>query len=186
MLAEQLQLAVDKFQKATEPSATDEINDIIDIYKKIYNEELSQEVTKILINYGNHNQTATASGPGPKPKQTTEEESEPADKSEPEPGSETEDKSGPGENSESAPGKKKAPEPEQEKETPSTPPKHKSQKKADDVFTDLSIAGYTEKEIALLRKAYNYMGFVCTISEKKKLARYMEWAVKNIVKEETI
>lgn len=186
MLAEQLQHAVDKFQKATEPSATDEINDIIDIYKKIYNEELSQEVTKILINYGNHNQTATASGPGPKPKQTTEEESEPADKSEPEPGSETEDKSGPGENSESAPGKKKAPEPEQEKETPSTPPKHKSQKKADDVFTDLSIAGYTEKEIALLRKAYNYMGFVCTISEKKKLARYMEWAVKNIVKEETI
>ena len=48
------------------------------------------------------------------------------------------------------------------------------------------MAGYTDKEVALLRKAYKYMGFICTSSEKKKLAKYMEWAVKNIVNEETV
>lgn len=182
ILAGQLQLAVEKFQKATEATASVEINDVIDIFKKTYNKELSQKVTDILINYGNHKLTA----PTPQPSPSQVPQNKPTSTSAPKPTPTSTPEPTPASTPEPAPALTPEPTPASTPTPPATPPSQKPSKKTADVFANLSMAGYTDKEVALLRKAYKYMGFVCTSSEKKKLAKYMEWAVKNIVNEETV
>lgn len=182
ILAGQLQLAVEKFQKATEATASVEINDVIDIFKKTYNKELSQKVTDILINYGNHKLTA----PMPQPSPSQVPQNKPTSTSAPKPTPTSTPEPTPASTPEPAPALTPEPTPASTPTPPATPPSQKPSKKTADVFANLSMAGYTDKEVALLRKAYKYMGFVCTSSEKKKLAKYMEWAVKNIVNEETV
>lgn len=174
LIAEQLRIAVEKFQKTTEPTAIDEINDIIDIFKKTYDKELSQKVTDMLINYGKRNPATSA------PKLTTAPQPTPASVQEPTPMPTPTPQHLPTQHTTPASQPSPVPQPTL------MMPNNKPQKKAADVFAGLSVAGYTEKEVALLRKAYKYMGFVCTISEKKKLEKYMEWAIKNIIKENTL
>lgn len=182
ILVGQLQLAVEKFQKATEATASVEINDVIDIFKKTYDEELSQKVTDMLINYGNHKPTA----PTPQPSPSQVPQNKPTSTSAPKPTPTSTPEPTPASTPEPTPAMTPEPTPASTSTPPATPPSQKPSKKTADVFANLSMAGYTDKEVALLRKAYKYMGFICTSSEKKKLAKYMEWAVKNIVNEETV
>ena len=185
ILAEQLENSVEKFQKATVPTASVEINDIIDIFKQEYEKDLSRRVTDILVNYGKHKPAKADPQPAvvPKPQPTEVSEPQPAAGPEPQPTAGPEQQS----KSKAVPTPVPGPtQPSTSSQQPSHAPKQpKQQKKAADVFSELILAGYTDKEVELLRKAYKYMGYVCTCQEKKKFDSYLEWAIKSIVKEDT-
>lgn len=153
--------------------------------KQEYEKDLSRRVTDILVNYGKHKPAKADPQPAvvPKPQPTEVSEPQPAAGHEPQPTAGPEQQS----KSKAAPTPVPGPtQPSTSSQQPSHAPKQpKQQKKAADVFSELILAGYTDKEVELLRKAYKYMGYVCTCQEKKKFDSYLEWAIKSIVKEDT-
>lgn len=184
---------VKKFQDAIKKNARDEVNDIISIYKEKYETELKGKVTELMDHYCQQQSSSTIHEsdealsndtsyhtPSYNAVSTgytcTKEEvlSQQTIKT-------------------PTPLFQNSPELTLSTSTSITTPQHKTsctvettkskiQKKSNDPFALLTEQGsYSEKEIDLLRKVYKYMEVICTPSEKKKLTKLIECAVKNIV-----
>lgn len=191
LIAKQLEQTVKDFQKATEKTGCDEINDVIDVYKHKFEQELQGRVTDILVNYGS---TETEKGDTPSNCSSNDTYTTPSSPSTDYAGEKQGGNSTHNHGSEAQPptpeiiidtvpqGTQQDNQPREQETTQPEQHKKPKVKKSSNPLEPLIASGkYSEEQIDLLNKVYKLMGLICTGSEKKKLTQLMEWAVNNIV-----
>lgn len=196
LLVDTLRKAVDNFQNNTKPSGIDELNDVIAIYRDKYDTKFRTRVDELISCYSKPESSAGVrqephTSSDSDSDDTTDGEQSGQTAREPDITSATGGSVG-NHNTASKPsvsgtstdsGDSGSDKTAESKKPPVEAPHPQKPQKAEDTFTPLTEQGlYTEKEIGLLRSVYKMIGLICTPSDKKKLDKYMEWAIDKIAK----
>lgn len=178
-LTKKLQDHFDKFKKYSTKCGIDEINDVISIYVSKYDSELKKEVDGFLVPQQEQKQPVVE--PDFLDFVLASSQSEPTKQDLP---SEQTNKNNTG----TTPQKKHITTPEQT--TPASPivviPKQKvldnkqPKSKVDEILSGLDSKGYSQEQIALLKRVFSTMLVVCSSSNKKNVVLLMEAAVNSL------
>lgn len=178
-LTKKLQDYYDEFKKFSTICGTDEINDVISIYVSKYDSELKKEVDRFLLPHQEQKQPVVE--PDLLDIVLSSTQSEPTIHDSP---SEQTNKNNTG----TTPEKTHITTPEPTIPTPpiAATPKQKvldnkqPKSKVDEILSGIDSKGYSQEQIALLKRVFSTMLVVCSSSDKKKILQLMEIAVNSL------